>query len=86
MNINDEMPFWEKFKRDYIMPGIEKIIQDVINEEIAKAQEQTAKKIKECAGMIAVTLARQFDVMHMRNEIVISFRDENAITGQEEVK
>jgi len=74
--------YFEVFKKEYIMPGIHRIIQEVVSEEIQKAQDAVAKRVKERVGMIAVNLARQFDVMHMRNEIVISFRDDDAIQGE----
>jgi len=68
---------FEKIIEEFIKPGIKAEIDRVINEEIKKAETHVRERIKEMLGYIAVHLAHQFNVTMGRNEIIITYREED---------
>ena len=61
----------------YIRSGIQACIDEIIREETEKAIEKVKEKVKASAGAIAVKLSTLFHVQMHRDEIIITFKDED---------
>lgn len=61
----------------YIRQGIQACIDEIIREETEKVTEKVKEKVKASAGNIAVKLSTLFHVQMQRDEIIVTFKEED---------
>lgn len=65
------LPTHELFEH-HLRHAIHNTIEAIMNEEIHKAQERMAQRVREQIGALAISVARCADIQMMRDRLVIT--------------